>query len=580
MPKIVTVEQMQAIEAAADKAGHAYADMMDVAGQAVAERILNFIGGYDRPARVVVLVGTGNNGGDGLVAARYVKEISPETEVSAYLLKPREDEVFQKAKDAEVFIADFENDKQNRVLKNQVAGADVLVDAIFGTGTHLPIKDDAAKLLKTVNSTIADRKKAFPQYRAEAATAPYDAYFYGTLDHLRKGVPAETPNRPYIIAVDCPSGLNCDTGEVDPLTLKADETVTFGAAKPGQLTFPGADYVGTLFVAGIGLQKDLKELKAIKVELSDLWTVVDMLPERSNNSHKGTFGKAFLVAGSFNFVGAAYLAGASAYRVGAGLVTLAVPQVVMGAVASRLPEATWVLLPSNMGVVNEAAAKIVREEIGGYTSLLIGPGLGNEDDSKEFIRELLKPKEKAKKSKARIGLLHTEDESETIADEENALPPMVIDADGLNILAEIEEWWKLLPENTILTPHPLEFARLAKIENKDDVQANRVQLAQEKAAAWKTIVVLKGAFTVIAAPDGRTTVSPFAFARLATAGTGDVLAGAIAGLLAQGLDPYDAAVAGVWLHGWAGTHGAYAAMASEVSEALSEALSMVEEARL
>lgn len=558
MPKIVTVEQMRAIEAASDAAGHSYAAMMELAGQAVAERILQ-----KNVQKVVVLVGPGNNGGDGLVAARYVKEISPESEVSCYLLKPREDEVFQAAQKAGVFIADFENDKQNRVLKNLVAGAGVLVDALFGTGTRLPIKEEAAKLLRTVNGALEQRKKDHPQPRSIAPAARSHA----------------VPEPPFIIAVDCPSGLDCDTGEVDPLTLKADETVTFAAAKPGQLTFPGADFVGALFVADIGLPAKLNELHAIPLALSDAQTVAGILPPRAANSHKGTFGKTFIVAGSLNFVGAAYLAGSAAYRVGAGLVTLAVPQVVMGAVASRLPEATWVLLPSNMGVVNEAAAKIVREEISGYKALLIGPGLGNEDDTKEFMEELLSPKEKVKKHRGRIGLLHLDSE-EAAAEEENPLPPMVIDADGLNVLAQIDEWWKRLPENTIITPHPLEFARLAKIEDKNEVQANRVALAQEKAAAWKTVVVLKGAFTVVASPDGRTMISPFATAKLATAGTGDVLAGTIVGLLTQGIAPYEAAAAGVWLHGYAGTcDDTPIITASRVSEGLIEAIRAVEEAR-
>ncbi len=558
MPKIVTVEQMRAIEAAADAAGHSYAAMMDLAGQAVAERILQ----RKNIQKVVVLVGPGNNGGDGLVAARYVKEHMPDIEVSAYLLKPREDEVVEAAQKAGVFLADFENDKQNRVLKSLVAGADVLVDALFGTGTRLPIKDEAAKLLRTVNGSVEERKKTV--FRARAAAQSYDA----------------PENRLFVIAVDCPSGLDCDTGETDPLTLKAHETVTFAAAKTGQLTFPGAEFVGTLFIADIGLPEKLEELNKIQLELSDLKTVADILPPRSANSHKGTFGKTFIVAGSLNFVGAAYLAGSAAYRAGAGLVTLAVPQAVMGAIASRLPEATWVLLPSNMGLVNEAAAKIVREEMGGYKALLVGPGLGHEEDTQEFMTELLSPKEKAKKH--RIGLLHLEAEA-AAAEEENPLPPMVIDADGLNILAQMDNWWKLLPENTIITPHPLEFARLAKIEDKDTVQANRVTLAQQKAAEWKTVVVLKGAFTVVAAPDGRTTVSPFASARLATAGTGDVLAGTIAGLLTQGIAPYEAAVAGVWLHGFAGTYDQFRnppiVTASEVSENLIEAIRAVEQAR-
>jgi NAD(P)H-hydrate epimerase len=170
----------------------------------------------------------------------------------------------------------------------------------------------------------------------------------------------------------------------------------------------------------------------------------------------------------------------------------------------------------------------------------------------------------------------SDDSDEDDASEGNgALPPLVIDADGLNVLAKIDDWPSLLPSNTIITPHPREFARLAGIEDTAEVQANRLQLAQQKAKEWGVIVVLKGAFTVVAAPDGESaSVSPFASAKLATAGTGDVLAGAITGLLAQGMQPYAAAVAGVWLHGWAGTFGTInrGALASDVMFALGEAL--------
>ncbi|NJL92708.1 MAG: NAD(P)H-hydrate dehydratase [Anaerolineae bacterium] len=183
--------------------------------------------------------------------------------------------------------------------------------------------------------------------------------------------------------------------------------------------------------------------------------------------------------------------------------------------------------------------------------------MGDEDDTQEFLQELLAPFGVGhQKRVAGLGfrVQQEEGDGEGLTESKFApLPPLVIDADGLNVLAKLENWPKLLPENTILTPHPVEFGRLTGLE-REVIQADRVGLALRYAAEWSAVVVLKGAFTVIAAPDGRATVSPFASAALATAGTGDVLAGAIAGLLAQGIAPYEAAVAGVWLHGWAGTH--------------------------
>jgi len=584
MVKIVTVEQMRAIEKAADAAGHSYADMMTMAGQAVAERILLKIStDVDKDApRVVVLVGPGNNGGDGLVAAKYVKESYPDAEVSAYLLKARKDELLKDAQESGVVTETAEDDKNFRTLKNLATTADILVDALFGTGTRVPIEGEAADVMKALAAAIKNRQQHHPRSRSITPTQPaHDISTELSLDHFREEIPAASPDHPYVIAVDCPTGLNCDTGEIDPLMMPADETVTFGAAKPGLLTFPGADATGLLHVADIGIPADNKALNAIQLELATAPLVGSLLPDRPRNSHKGTFGKAFIVAGSINFIGAAYLATAAAYRVGAGLVTGAVPQMILPSLATMLPEATWVLLPNNMGMINKSASKVVREELDGYTALLVGPGIGNEDDTREFIEDLLQPKVATKKTPSRLGFgslineIRGDDDAKA---GDTPLPPLVIDADGLNVLAQIEEWWKLLPKDTIITPHPAEFARLAGISDAAEVQANRIKIAQEKAAVWNCVVVLKGAFTVIAAPDGRATVSPFASPSLATAGTGDVLAGAITGLLAQKLAAYEAAVAGVWLHGWAGTHEQpnRGNIASDVVDALAMALQVAE----
>lgn len=541
MPKIVTTEQMRAIERAADSQGHSYAAMMEMAGRAVAERVKQLLDGIEQP-RVAVIVGPGNNGGDGLVAARLLAEELADASVGAFLLRPRgdDDDVFVRARDAGVFIASAADDKAAgyRVLQNLVANADVLIDALFGTSLRLPIKGDAAKVLQTVHKAMALR-------RAERPAPPYTTPADPDLTAPDDG--------PIIVAVDCPSGLDCDTGALDKLTLPAHETVTFAAAKPGLLTFPGAEIVGTLHVADIGLPPRLPELGEIALTLVDAAAVRARLPQRPRDSHKGTFGKALVVAGSLNYTGAAYLAAAAAYRVGAGLVTVGAPQIIVPVLAGMLPEATWLLLPHDLGVINEAAVKVLRAELAGYSALLLGPGFGREDMTGEFLRELLRPQEEVRRSRA-IGFVPDEPANEA-ARPATDLPPLVIDADGLNLLAAMDDWPRLLPPGTILTPHPGEFARLARLE-REEVQANRLSLAQAKAAEWNCVVVLKGAFTVVAAPDGQTAVEPFATSALASAGTGDVLAGAIAGLLAQGLAPFDAALCAAWLHGMAGVRAA------------------------
>jgi NAD(P)H-hydrate epimerase len=568
MPKIVTVEQIRAIEQAADKRGHSYADMMEQAGRAVAERVKEIVLGIAAP-RIAILVGPGNNGGDGLVAGRVLAEELEGASVGAFLLQPRgdDDAVFVKAREAGVFLADAENDQGQgyRVLQNLIANADVVIDALFGTSLRLPIKGDAAKVLEAVHKALGKRRDG-QNMRLTTPASP--------------GIVLDTG--PRIIAVDCPSGLDCDSGALDKNAIYADETITMAAVKPGLLLFPGADAVGVLHVADIGLPKRLAELDGVKLILADVHEVAARLPQRQRDSHKGTFGKALIVAGSMNYIGAVALCANAAYRSGAGLVTVAAPQIIVPMLASMVAEATWVLLPHEMGVVNESAVKVLREEMDGYSALLIGPGLGREDVSGEFMLELLQPKAEIRRARA-IGFVPLTP-GDTAAQANIALPPLVIDADGLNLLAGIENWPELLPPGTILTPHPGEFARLTGLDVAD-IQADRVRLAQEKAAEWGCVVVLKGAFTVVAAPDGLTAVMPFATTALAHAGTGDVLAGAIVGLRAQGLEPFDAAVVGAWLQGMAGVRAeavlgtAAGVTAGDVLELLPDAYALAESAR-
>lgn len=574
MPKLITVEQMRALEAAADAAGVTYRDMMERAGRAIAERVKELIAEIP-DARVAVLVGKGNNGGDGLVAARLLKA-ETNALISLFLLEPRpeSDEVFVAARDAGLFAVEGPTDAEQgyRVLKTMVANADVVIDGFLGTGAKLPIKGELQKVLRQVRLALRDRREDRPHVPFSTPASP--------------GVSGGRD--PIMLAIDLPSGLDADTGKLDPYAIRADETITLEAVKPGLVTFPGAESVGILHVAPLGIPEKTGPLPTIKRTVIDAVTVRKLLPERPMNAHKGTFGKALIVAGSVNYVGAAGLAALSAYRAGAGLVTVAAPQPIVSTLAGRLAEATWLLLPHDMGVLSEGAARVLREELNESSALLIGPGLGHETPTGEFIAALFEPE--AVKAKARpIGFAPA---APTNTHETNSadtpFPPLVIDADGLNLLAKIEKWWTLLPARTILTPHPGEMARLAGIEDEgnqkaiDRVQANRMGLAIEKAAAWNMVVVLKGAFTVIADPDGRAAILPFANPGLAHAGTGDVLAGMVVSFLAQGLDPFDAALVAGYIHGYAGElatgyvgHPA-SVLASDVSDHIADALATIQ----
>jgi NAD(P)H-hydrate epimerase len=217
-------------------------------------------------------------------------------------------------------------------------------------------------------------------------------------------------------------------------------------------------------------------------------------------------------------------------------------------VAAHLAEATYLLLPHDLGVIDSEAVGVLRENVDGYDALLLGPGLTQEEPTIAFVHQLLGLETAGRKGHIGFVAASTSEEPES-----TDLPPLVVDADGLNALAQAREWWHSLPPETILTPHPGEMARLMGAgASAREVQADREGVVSQMARDWGTIVVLKGAFTVVAGPDGRVGVVPFANAGLATAGSGDVLAGAIVGLRAQGMGAFEAAVAGAYLHGLAG----------------------------
>jgi hydroxyethylthiazole kinase-like uncharacterized protein yjeF len=505
--KVVTVEQMRSIEQAANAAGLTYDQMMENAGRAIASVIMERwpeVGSW----KVVILVGPGNNGGDGLVVGHYLAEAG--AQLSLYLTREREedDTNLVRIKKHEPLVAIAKQDQRWRVLSNLMASSDMVIDAVFGTGFKLPLKGTPKEVLERAQGELGKRKRL-----------------------------------PVIVAVDCPSGLDCDTGEIAPEALSADLTVTLAAAKAGQFVFPGAAHVGDLVVGDISLDPDQDELSAVKLDLADAAFVAPLVPARPRNSHKGTFGQVVVAAGSVNFPGAVALAGTAAYRVGAGLVTLASIKEIYSGLIGALPEATWLILPEETGVIAESAAEVLRAGLEKKTALLIGPGFGTEPTTGAFLDRLLASKNYGR---AGIGFIPANEPHA-----QTKLPPCVVDADGLKLLVELDGWQERLPHHSILTPHPGEMAVLTGLE-VEAIQADRLQVAAKYALEWGHIVILKGAYTIVAAPDDRMALIPFATSALAHAGTGDVLAGAVAGLLGQGVEPFFAAVLGAYLHGRAG----------------------------
>jgi hydroxyethylthiazole kinase-like uncharacterized protein yjeF len=358
----------------------------------------------------------------------------------------------------------------------------------------------------------------------------------------------------HVVAVDCPSGVDCDTGEVAPECIPAELTVSMAVAKRGLLKFPAYKLLGELRFVGIGLgdgQPYPKTWENITRFIVDQEWVLSVMPARPFDAHKGTFGTLLVVAGSLNFTGAALLAGQSAYRSGTGLVTLAVPQPLHLALAGQFPEATWLLLPEEDGVIAEHAAEVVRNNLERVTAMLVGPGLGLQETTRKFISRLLA----TSSVPARISVGFAPPVTKTMKSEAAGLPPLVFDADGLKLLARLPDWPGQLPSPAVLTPHPGEMSVLTGLSVKE-IQANRVEIAEKFAQTWGHVLVLKGAFTVVASPDGRSAVVPVASPALARAGTGDVLAGLIAGLRAQGMEAFPAAAAGAWIHAQAGLKAA------------------------
>ncbi|HKY52725.1 MAG TPA: NAD(P)H-hydrate dehydratase [Anaerolineales bacterium] len=537
--KLVTVSQMQSIEKEADAGGLPYDQMMQNAGQGLADIVLDLFAGEEE-LEAVGLVGSGNNGGDTLVAlTALVKE---GWKARAYLVKRKKDDLVKKFAEAGGEV--LSGEKAFEQLAESIETADVLLDGVLGTGIKLPLKKEVAELLAEVNDILDAQDE-----------------------------------HPLVIAVDCPSGVDCDTGEVADEAIPADITVTMAAVKQGLLKMPAYEYVGNLQVVDIGLAADLAALKDLNMNVAEENIVSMLLPERPLDSHKGTFGTALIAAGSVNYTGAVALAAEAAYRAGAGLVTLAVPGQVHAALAGQIPEATWIVLPQSMGVIASNASEVLVKNIERATALLIGPGFGLESTTKEFVENLITGKTVPKKSTVRIGFVH--EENEKPEETNSTLPPMIVDADGLKLLAQIKDWHTKLPSSSILTPHPGEMAVLTGL-SKEEIQEDRQEIARKYAKEWGHIVVLKGAFTAIAAPDGRVTVIPIASPALARAGTGDVLAGLIVGLRAQGLDAFDAAVAAAWIHAQAGLYAAddlgttASVLASDVLNSISDVLSDLE----
>jgi NAD(P)H-hydrate epimerase len=509
---LVSVSQMITVEREANKRGLGYDQMMMNAGAALAEVIQERYG-HTQTRNILGLIGSGNNGGDTLIALSEL--IEKGWQVAAYLVKSRKknDPLVLSIIENYGQVISIDEDASFNELRELIIKSDIVLDGILGTGFKLPL-----------------RKTVF---------APLQVF-------------SEFDILPEIVAVDCPSGVDCDTGKVAEETLHADLTVCMAAIKKGLLKFPAFGYVGEIVVVDIGLPKNLQEFKNIHTSVVDQDMVCTILPARPLDAHKGTFGTCMIVGGSTNFCGAVLLSTESAYRIGAGLVRAAIPGAIYDAIAGQVPECTWIVLPHSMGVINSDASAVIQENLNRVGVMLIGPGVGQEKETLDFLKDLLRFKE-THTEKAAIGF---SSQSKIVKKTKRLTQPtLVFDADALKLLPNIKNWYQMLKQIAVLTPHPGEMAELTGL-TIDEVQKDREGVVKKFAAKWGHVVVLKGAVTIIASPDGKAAFIPIATPALASAGTGDVLSGMITGLIAQGMKVFDAAVAGAWLHARAGVAAA------------------------
>jgi NAD(P)H-hydrate epimerase len=488
--------------------------LMENAGRSVAEFIQSRFSNLAQ-RRIVVLCGKGNNGGDGFVVARLLKKMGAKPEV--YLIgNPREmkgDAATNLNRWKKVGKLNLDPSLKPEALADLPSGS-IIVDALLGTGVRGAVEGRLRDVINHVNERERGR---------------------------------------YVVAVDIPSGLQADSGEVEGAAIVADYTITFTAPKPGLVDHEGGHRVGSLLIGQIGSPSALiEETGKGNLRWSEPTEFSAFAIPREAEGNKGDYGHALIVAGSVGKSGAAILSSWAALRAGAGLVTVATPEPALPMVAGHTPEImTEPLAATRAGTISDRCLEggLFASLLKGKRAFALGPGLSTNEETQQFVRTV-------------VG---------------NRAVPIILDADGLNAFAGRAAELRNSGGMLCVTPHPGEMARLLGCSVKD-VQARRLEVALKAASDWNACVVLKGHHTVIASPDGKTFINSTGNPGMATGGTGDVLTGILAGLTAQfGTADWLRVIAfGVYLHGLAGDiayaeNGEAPLMASDLIRAIPRA---------
>ncbi len=521
---LVTASEMQAMDRKTiEEFGIPGVILMENAGRGATRFFMDTML-TEKARRIGVMAGRGNNGGDGYVIARYLTQHG--CAVTVFLLSSKSRVKGDAAANLNLLaplgvpVIELPDAKTFEDHKDQLVQQDIWIDAILGTG---------------LNSNVR-------------------GYFKTVIEFINhQGKP--------VFAVDIPSGLNSDTGRPCGVALQATATATFAYAKTGHLLYPGATYSGALGVVDIGIPPHIAEAVAPKQGLVRLLTperLQDALPPRPPDAHKGGSGHLLVVAGSPGKTGAAAMTAMSAMRVGAGLVTIALPETINQTLENQVVEAMTAPLPATPdGQLDESALEPLLKLLEGKQGLAIGPGLGVvTPETGRLVRTLIR--------ESRV--------------------PTVIDADGLNHLVGHTALLQEASAPLVLTPHPGEMARLME-STPAEVQEDRITIARQFAKTHEVYLILKGARTVIAQPDGGGAINPTGNAGMASGGMGDVLTGCIAGLAVQGCALDAAAQIGVFIHGAAADHladgiGSQGYLATEVMHALPRQINLLRQAQI
>ncbi len=511
--RVVTGTEMKEIDRRAIEDGKiAGLTLMENAGKAVAKRA-NAVLAELGTGSALVVAGSGNNAGDGFVAARHLSEIGHPVQVLVFADEDdfQDDAAKCLTKLKGVVTPVFNPDEA--VLKDATEHAEVIIDALFGTGFKGKIPEPMKSVFAAVNMSEA-----------------------------------------YVVAVDIPSGVEADTGRIGGAAIEAEETVTFGLPKLGCILYPGAAYAGELTTVDIGFPQEITG-EAGHISIPSPKEMAPLLPPRGPEVFKQSVGRVLVVAGSAGMSGAAAMCAMSALRAGAGIVTLAAPGSLTDILAVKLTEVMTKSLPETLDrTLAIDSADTVLEMAKDFDLLIMGPGVSGNVETFEAVRRIT-----------------------------GEVPiPLVLDADGLNALSGIPEVLAGRKSETVVTPHPGELARLVGGDAKT-IQKDRLKAAGQAADKMDAVVVLKGARTVVAAHDKMISVNTTGNPGMATAGSGDILAGMIGGLWAQHMDAFNAAVLGVYLHGLSGDLAAgdlteYNLTATDLIEYMPDAFRTVMEA--